>query len=171
MSLASRMRRYLGINVLRVLQRELGTAAQGYAALGYAGHPQCARNIECRVLSEQEALQFSNDPQLELTPAWVCNAYAAGGVCIGAIEGGRLIGYTWLAFGVTRYASGVSVRFDARFRYSYKSFVRPEFRGQRIAQALHALADQPDLRRGRSHALNFVEIDNHPSRAALERAG
>ena len=166
MSLASRMRRYLGINVVRVLQRELGIAA-----LGYAAHRPCARNIECRVLSEQEALQFANDPQLELTPAWVRNAYGGGGVCIGAIDSGRLIGYTWLAFGVTRYASGVSIRFDSRFRYSYKSFVLPAFRGQRIAQALHALADHPDLRRGRSYALNFVELDNHPSRAALERAG
>jgi hypothetical protein len=166
MSVASRMRRFLGIKVVRVLQRELGCAALGYAAQG-----QCARNIECRVLSEQEALQFASDPQLELTPAWVRNACASGGVCLGAIEGSRLLGYTWLAFGVTRYASGVSIRFDARFRYSYKSFVRPECRGERIAQALHALADHPDLRRGRSYALNFVELDNHPSRAALERAG
>lgn len=166
MSLASRMRRYLGINVVRVLQRELGCAA-----LGYVAQPRCARNIECRVLSEQEALGFASDPQLELTPPWVRNAYAGGGVCIAAIESGRLLGYTWLAFGVTRYAGGVSIRFDGRFRYSYKSFVRPECRGQRIAQALHALADRPDLRRGRSYALNFVELDNHPSLAALERAG
>jgi GNAT superfamily N-acetyltransferase len=166
MSLASRMRRYLGINVVRVLQRELGCAA-----LGYAAQRHCARNIECRVLSEREALQFANDPQLELTPAWVRNAYAGGGVCIGAIEGRRLLGYTWLAFAVTRYASGVSIGFDGRFRYSYKSFVRPECRGQRIAQALHALADRRDLRRGRTHALNFLEFDNHASFAALERAG
>ena len=166
MSLASRMRRYLGIHVVRVLQRELGCAA-----LGYAAQRPCARNIECRVLSEHEALKFANDPQLELTPAWVRNAYAGGGLCLGAIEGGRLVGYTWLAFGVTRYASGVSIRFDDSFRYSYKSFVRPECRGQRIAQALHALADRPDLRRDRSSALNFVDLDNDASRAALERAG
>lgn len=159
MSLASRMRRYLGINVVRVLQRELGCAALG------------PRNIECQVLSEQQALEFVNDPLLELTAAWVRNAYARAGVCIGAIEGTRLLGYTWLAFGDTRYACGVSIRFDGRFRYSYKSFVRPECRGQRIAQALHAFADRPELRRGRSYALNFVELDNHASLTALERSG
>ena len=162
MKLVSWMRRYLGVNVLRVLQRDLGGAAS----------LPCGRpNLECRVLGEYEALAHALDPQLELRQEWVRNAYAQGGVCLGALEDGRLLGYTWLAYGDTRYTGGVWVQLGARFRYSYKSFVRPECRGQRIAQALHALADQSELRRGRCFAMNLVELDNCSSFAALQRAG
>jgi hypothetical protein len=162
MKLLSWLRRYAGMHFLRVLQRELGAAAPA----------TCTRpGIECRVLSEYEVLEFAHDPALELAPGWICNAYANGGVCLGAIEGGRLVGYTWLAFCDTRFARGVCVGFDAQFRYSYKTFVRPEYRGARISPALHALADCPELRRGRCRAINLVEADNRASRLALERAG
>jgi GNAT superfamily N-acetyltransferase len=162
MRLVSCMRRYAGINILRVLQRDLGGAARV---------PCTRRNIECRVLSEHELVAFALDPQLELDHAWVRNAYASGGVCLGALEDRRLLGYTWLAFRDTPYTRGVWIGFDSKFRYSYKSFVRPQYRGQRIAQALHALADEPELRRGRCLAVNVIDVDNLASRAALERAG
>lgn len=163
MSLASCLRRYAGVHFLRVLQRELGVAA--------AKAPCAPAGIECRVLGEHEVLEFGVDPALELDPAWICNAYANGGLCLGAVENGRLLGYTWLAFRDTRFARGVWIGFDPQLRYSYKTFVRPEYRGQRIAPALHALADRPELRRGRQRAINLVECDNRASRIALERAG
>jgi GNAT superfamily N-acetyltransferase len=161
MELVSCMRRYLGMNVVRVLQRELGATPV----------PGASGNIECRILSEEQVLGFAFDPQLELSPCWIRNAYAHGGVCVGALERSRLVGYTWLAFEDTQYTAGVWIGLDAKYRYSYKSFVRPAYRGQRIAQALHALADDPSLRRGRRFAVNFVDLDNHRSIAALQRAG
>lgn len=163
MSLLSRMRRYFGINVLQVLQRELGETAAS-AACGLGG-------VECRVLSEPETLAYATDPALELKAGWVRDAFARGGVCLGAVHAGRLIAYTWLAYADTQYTKRVWIRFDGAFRYSYKSFVRPEHRGQRIVQALHALADHPLLRCGRRRALNLVDLDNHASFAALRRAG
>lgn len=163
MRLLSRLRRHLGINFLQVLQRDLGEAA----ATGPCGH----EGIECRMLSEAEALAFATDPALELKPSWVRDAFARGSVCLGAVHAGRLIAYTWLAYSDTEYARRVWVRFGGGFRYSYKSFVRPEHRGRRIVQALHALADHPLLRSGRRHALNLVDAANRPSFAALRRAG
>ena len=162
MSLFSFMRRYLGVSVERVLRRELGGGVQ----------KPCARpGLECRVLNESEVLEFACDPELELSESAVREAYAAGNLCLGAIERGVLLGYTWLAYGDTRLADGVWVGFGPEFRYSYKTFVRPSHRGQRIVQALHALADSAELRRGCLFALDVVAVNNLPSLAALRRTG
>jgi len=160
--LLPRMRRYFGMNVVLVLRRAL------------AGKPRvpCAGvAVECRALSEPEALAFAADPQLELAERWIREAYARGCMCLGAFAHGQLLGYTWLAFGDTPYEDGVWVGFDERLRYAHKSFVRPECRGKRILQALHALADRPELRRGRHFTVAFVNADNEASLAAFRRAG
>src|SRR5688572_1913890 len=162
MNLASCLRRYFGIHILRVLVRELGTAA--------APAP-LEDGIECRLLTEREVLDFAVEPALQLDAAWIRNAFANGGACLGALQAGRLIGYNWLAYADTQYARGVWLRLQVPFRYSYKTFVRPEYRGRRIAQALHALADQSELRRGRFLAVNLVDACNHASLAALRRTG
>jgi len=160
--LLPRLRRYFGLNAVLVLRRVL------------AGVPRvpCARpDLECRPLSEADALALAPDPQLELTEQWIRDAYARDCVCLGAFANGELLGYTWLAFGDTPYDDSVWIRFDQRLRYTYKSFVRPECRGKRIIQALHALADRPELCRGRHFTVAFVNADNASSLAALERAG
>lgn len=162
MRVMSCLRRYLGVNVLCVLQRELGDAAKV---------PCLQEGIECRILAEEEVLRFAEDPGLELRAEWVRRASAEGGVCLGALESGRLIAYNWLAYADTPYKPGVYIELHHLYRYSYKTFVRPEYRGRRIAQALHVLADHPGLRGGKRFALNLVEIDNTPSLCALERAG
>jgi len=160
--LLPRARRYLGMNFLRVMQHEIGDAARA------AGGP---RALECRELAEPEVLAFAADPALELDAQWVRGAFARGAVCLGALQQGRLLGYNWLAYGDTPYAEGVWVELDPSLRYSHKSFVRPECRGQRVIQGLHALADRPALWRGRRASVNFVEADNFASLAALQRAG
>lgn len=160
--LLPRLRRYLGLNVVFVLRRALNGRAR--AASARAG-------LECRPLEEAELLAFAADQRLELSEQWVREAYARGSLCLGALARGELLGYTWLAFGDTPYAAGLWVGLDDRLRYSYKSFVRPECRGERIIQALHAFADCPELRRDRHFTVDFVDADNHPSLAALERSG
>ena len=159
--LLPRLRRYLGINVVVVVRRALAGEAPSRAPAGVA----------CRALSEALVVAFSTDPQLELSEPWIRDAYARGSDCLGAFAGGQLVGYTWVAFGDTPYEDGVWIRLDERLRYTCKSFVRPEWRGRRIIQALHAAADRPELRRGRHFTVAFVNADNHASLAALARAG
>jgi len=160
--LLPRARRYLGMNCLRVMRHDVGDATRAAAA---------PSGLECRELAEPEVLAFAADPALGLDPQWVRGAFARGAACLGALRDGRLLGYNWLAYADTPYAAGVWIGLDASLRYSHKSFVRPECRGQRIIQALHALADRPGLWRGRCASVNFVDADNFASLAALERAG
>jgi hypothetical protein len=160
--LLPRARRYLGMNVLHVLRQDKGDAAR---AVGKR------HTIQCRPLAEEEVLAFAADPALELDRQWVRETFTRGAVCLGALKDGRLVGYSWLAYGGTPYAAGVWVEIDRSLRYSYKSFVRPEHRGQRIIQALHALGDRPELWRGRRASVSFVTSDNFASLSSLERAG
>ncbi len=155
-------RPYLGMNCVQVLQHLPGACPLP---------PRSHRNAQCRVLAEDEVLAFAVDPALDLDEAWVRRAFARGAVCLGAVECGRLLGYTWLAFGDTPYARGVWLELDSGLRYSHKSFVRPGYRGLRIIQALHALADRTELWRGRRASVSLVDADNHPSLCSLQRAG
>ncbi len=160
--LLPRLRRYMGVNVVFVLRR------------AHAGEPRrvaLPSGLECRPLSEEEALAFAADPQLELSAEWVRAAYAREHLCVGALLHGALLGYTWLAFGDTAYEGGIWAGFQERLRYAHKSFVRPECRGQRILRALHARADRPELCRGRHFTVAFVNGDNGRSLAAFERSG
>lgn len=159
--LLPRTRRYLGMNVVIVVRRALAGNAR----------PPAQPGVECRPLSEAEALALAGDPRLELGEQWIRDAYARDCVCLGAFARGELVGYTWLAFGDTPYEDGIWIGLDERLRYTHKSFVRPECRGRRIIQALLALAERPELRRGRHFTVAFVNADNRPSLAAFERSG
>ena len=66
------------------------------------------------------------------------------------------------------------VAFEPPFRYGYKSYTRPEYRGQ---QLLRVEAGDPVCRaRGARQAIEFIEITNYASlqwsvRAGNERVG
>jgi hypothetical protein len=55
--------------------------------------------------------------------------------------------------------------------YTYNSFVRPEFRGQRIFQCLTEAVYSKLEREGFQFCCNLVDRDNSPSIAARERLG
>ena len=122
-------------------------------------------------MHESEMLGYCNEPQLELRPELVIAAYARGDACLGVLDGDELVGYVWLGYGATPHTDTVWVEFDPAARYSYKKYVRPGYRGQRIAQALNAFADEPEFRRGRQFTLSFVGIENRASYKAAVRSG
>jgi GNAT superfamily N-acetyltransferase len=163
----TRLGRRCGLNLLKVMHREPGRASNLRTT--------CA-GLQCRVLSLEEAISFCSDSQLQMSKRMVQDAYQRDAVCLGAFVRGashaqRLVGYTWLAYDPTRHAAGLWLEFGGSYRYSYKIFVRPAYRGQRIAQALHSFADDPALVRGRVGTLDIVDAGNASSLAALERAG
>jgi ribosomal protein S18 acetylase RimI-like enzyme len=160
--LVSRLRRNLGVHLCVVMTRPRGAAAET---------PGACPPLEYRAMSEAEMLAFSSDSELELSGAQVRKAYGRGDVCVGALEAGRLVGYVWIAFSSTPHTNDVWVDFDPRGRYSYKSFVRPAYRGRRIVQALYVIADDLYLHRGRSFVVYFIDADNRPSLAAARHAG
>ncbi|HEX2199904.1 MAG TPA: hypothetical protein VHG88_14960 [Burkholderiales bacterium] len=158
------MRPNLKLELCCVLVRPFGAAFQ---TLQRGSGPA----LTLRALREPELLAWCSDPDLELRPEQVRAALARGDVCLGALDGAKLVGYVWLAFDPAPHTGGVHVDFHPAGRYSYKKFVRPAYRGRRVAHALNALADAPVFRRDRQFTLSFVHLKNRASLRSARRSG
>jgi GNAT superfamily N-acetyltransferase len=159
--LMPRLRRYLGLSLCRVMSRPLGEVALSADGL----------QVSNRLMTEAEMLAYCDDDELELSQEKVRAAFRRGSLCVGALRDGTLLGYVWLAFGPTPHVNGVRVEFPPDARYTYKSFVRPLWRGQRIAARLAAHGDALCVKRGRTRTASFIDIDNYPSIRSSEAMG
>jgi GNAT superfamily N-acetyltransferase len=72
----------------------------------------------------------------------VREAAQRGDLCVGALAAGTLAGYVWFAREQAPHVQGVWVRVPERAIYRYKAFVRPQYRGRRIAPALDTFAER-----------------------------
>ena len=159
--LVARLRRYVGVDLCRVLARDIGAAAPAEPA-----------GFEFRTLTRAELLQLCADPAYQLTATWVRSALARGDVCFGALDDeGLVAGYLWLAYSAARYTDQVWIRTDSASRYTYKVFVRPEQRGRGLVQELYRRSDATALARGRKRAVMLVQADNQSSLRAAHRDG
>src|ERR1044071_6862148 len=125
----------------------------------------------CRLLKEREALALCADPALDLVPLKVQAAFARGDVCVGGFQHGVFAGYCWFALSPLPQLDGAWLEFPDHVVYTYKSYVRPAFRGRGIAAAMYRFADALFLKQGRTHAVLCVESHNEPSIAAARRSG
>jgi ribosomal protein S18 acetylase RimI-like enzyme len=127
--------------------------------------------LDYRVLEEQGLLAYCADPELDLRDAAVRAALAAGDICVGAFDEGRLAGYVWFSFRSAAHVDGVRVRVGPRVRYAYKVHVRPSCRGRGIGRSLLEQGALLCPRRGRDLGLSFVAPDNVASLRAFTAAG
>src|SRR5919201_1687578 len=125
------LRFYLGLHMFRVFIVRLDDAPalrQEQSGLRYAA------------LTEPELLAWCRDGELELDEAKVLAALRRGDICIGALQGSRLVGYVWFAFGNTPHVEGSWVRVAQSTRYLYKAFIRPGSRRRGFAPKMYAAA-------------------------------
>ena len=76
-----------------------------------------------------------------------------------------------MAFTPTHDERGVHVEFGPEFRYLYKAFTLPEYRGRHALRLFKSLRDDYCVQRGRSSAITFIAIDNDPSMKAAYGTG
>jgi hypothetical protein len=158
----SRLARHAGMRVFRVFGRRL-EARQRQA--------DPSARLDYRLLSEEAVLALCADPSLDLTAIKVRAAYARGDLCVGVFNGAELAGYCWQASAAAPHMDRAWIDFPADVVYTYKSYVRPAYRGRAIAASMYRFADEAWLERGRRHAIICVESHNYPSIAAAKRAG
>jgi L-amino acid N-acyltransferase YncA len=158
--LVARLRRYLGIDLCRVLARDIG-----------AGTGTGPARFEFRVLTRPELLRLCANPDYQLSATWVRSALGRGDVCFGALERGRVAGYLWLAYAAARYTDKVWIRTEPSSRYTYKVFIHPEHRGRGLVQELYRRSDAALLARGRKRAVMVIQADNAASLRAAHRNG
>jgi ribosomal protein S18 acetylase RimI-like enzyme len=156
-----RLARHAGLRVFRMFVRKLDADVRD----------RPAGALDYRYMSESDVLALCEDPSLELTGSKARAAYGRGDLCVGAFDSAHLVGYCWFAFSATPHMDGLWLDFPSELVYTYKSYVRPAFRGRSIAGAMYRFADPVCLERGRSHAVISVESHNWRSIAAAERGG
>jgi len=151
---------WLGVRAYAVFRRTLGGAG--------AARPT---DLAFRMVPESDVLRVAADPHLDLCALSVRAAFARGDLCVGAFDGGKLAGYAWFAQAPAPHVMGLQVRFAAHVVYTYKTLVRPQYRGRGIAPALYAFPDAHFRALGRSEAALCVDTHNRASIAAARKSG
>ena len=158
--LLNRLGRQGGLRLFRLFSRTLDPASVVRGPGGF----------DLRVIAEPELLSLCGDAELDLASEKVGAAIARGDVCLGAFGAEGLAGYCWLAFSPLPHLDGVWVDFHADVVWTYKSLVRPAFRGRGIAPALYCFADELCIKRNRRRSVLCMEAHNRPSAEAARRA-
>lgn len=158
MGIGWRLRKWLGLHIYGIYARPLGAPA--------AAQPSKDSGYTLRVFESGDLdalLGCASDPRLDLGEAFVRDAFAKGDACATVFSDGRVVSYNWMAFTPTHDQHGVHVDFRPTYRYAYKAFTVPEFRGRHLIRLLKAAVDDYCLRRGRVSSITFVAIDNYAS--------
>lgn len=122
---------------------------------------------ECRILNVAEIKALSDDFAKQFEDDFIEAALERGDVCVGALVDGQVVAYTWRAYEKAPHTDGLWIRLKRPYRYSYKAFVKPEYRGLRILAP--PVSDPYCLARGYKYVLNFIERSNLPSLARHRR--
>jgi len=89
--------------------------------------------------------------------------------CWGAFVDGKLVAMTWRAYNCTLLGDDLMVAFKDTYRYGLNAYTLPEYRGKHI---LVLSACDPFCRsKGCTHAIQFIETHNFPSRRGQRRQG
>lgn len=124
-----------------------------------------------REIDQNELLESTKIPELDLSREFVENSLFRGEKCFGALKGGELIGYTWVTT-LPAYVNGqVRVIFPKGAIYNYKSFVLPQHRGRNTVRKLYTLSLRSFMDDGNSIGVGYIETHNYPSLKASDKEG
>lgn len=130
-------------------------------------------HLTVRTPSKQELLDACDPPGrkrgLGLQADWVEHALSRGDTCFAAFDGGQMVGYTWRTSTTGSHVQGIQIDTPAGYLYAYKGFVKKEYRGQRINQAILSHADKASIEQGYRQSVAFVETHNNASMATTRR--
>ena len=145
---------YLGVHVCAVRTR---------AAAENPQLPCTLPGIDFRKVETHELLEASEDGEFELDRDFVSEAIVRGDIAFGAFDQDVLVAYTWRTMNCAPHTDKLWVRVASPYNYSYKSFARAGYRGQRIAPSLLLFSDAEMLKLGCTHRAGIVAVTNFPS--------
>lgn len=122
-----------------------------------------------RIANREELQKASEEMPVALSQEFVVAALARGDICIAAFSGTKMVSFVWRSYGRAPHVDGLWVAFEKPYRYGYKAYTRPEYRGQHAMDP--TLTDRICIERGRRYALGFVESHNFSSIQRSRRLG
>jgi len=113
---------------------------------------------EVRIASDEELRTAAQEMPNQLTPQFVDAAIARGDACLAAFLDGKMVAFSWRSYSVAPHVEGIWVRFKAPYRYGYKSFTLPQYRGKHL---LDLRRGDPYCReRGADRSIGFIASHN-----------
>ena len=151
--------------VLRILRGVYVVAPDA----SFIEHPDA---YEAEFLSTQKLREYAQQPNTQISDAFLDKALARGDQCYAIRDGETLAAYGWYSSGRTPVGIGdLVLTFDPRYVYMYKGFTDTRYRGQR----LHAIGMTRALRHYRNSGyrgiVSYVEAQNFDSLKSCFRMG
>ncbi len=132
---------------------------------------KCNERYRCLFLGHAELQEFSKDPEYDLLPQFLDEAFEKGDECHAILDGPRLAAYGWYSSQPTAYSPGLQLHFDSRYIYMYKGFTHCNYRGQRLHAVGMTRALVAYLERGFKGIVSIVEWNNFASLNSCYRMG
>jgi hypothetical protein len=124
-----------------------------------------------RLLSPDEVLDFSDDPDNLLPPAFVAETAAKGDWCVGVLDGDGLASYGWYSSRPTVVDRDMTIHFSADYVYMYHGYTRPSYRGLNLHGLGLARAPALFSERGYAGVVTLADWANYASVRSAYRTG
>ncbi len=124
-------------------------------------------SVSTRVATRQDLMRAAQDTSIDFDQDFIDGAFDRGDKCFAAFDGTRMVSYEWISYSTTPLDNGLWVAFEKPYRYGYKSFTLPEYRGRHLRS--QNLPDRFCIERGYRYAIAFIETHNFASIRWAER--
>jgi len=133
--------------------------------------PALPEGYSLRVLSAEQALEYTEVAELELPARFLSAAERRGDHCVCAFYAGELVSYVWRAYSTTPLQDGIDLQLGEGYRYGYKALTLASHRGLRLQQSITLHSDITDYPRGFRYALSYIATHNYASIISDKRRG
>jgi len=157
-----RLGKHLGVHIYRVGERPFEAySKKGVSPLG----------TRVALLGEEELSRATQDADLDMSLDFVEGAISRKDVAVGAFKGGQLACYIFATTELAPHDENLWVRVKPPYRYTYKGFTLPEYRGEGLSDYVNGLPERNEVfeRRECSKAIFLVAASNLPSLKFLSK--
>lgn len=133
---------------------------------------ECGEGLDSRFLEPAELIEVSKIPQRPRDLVRLEGRLQKGG-CFGIFEAGKLAAYSWYSSGKIPTAMGghALCKLPGNTLYLYDAYVRPEFRGRRIAGLMRHQLHQALAMQGATSFISITLAFNKSSRRFKSKLG
>ncbi len=132
------------------------------------GDPTVDTSLPYRVASREDLYRACETIPDQLDRKFVDEALARGDICTACFVNGEMIKFGWRSYTFAPHVPGVWVKVTKPYRYGYKAYTIPEYRGRHIG-IVPGSFDYLDSERGYTHGVAFIETHNFASLAGSRR--
>lgn len=145
-----------------------------------ADEPPTDEAMDVRTLTPAEVRNFAREPSNDLNSSLANRLELGHDFCIGAVIGGRLAGYCWIAThsiearhnrSTESEASGVAFSYPNDYAFRYKGFTHPDFRGRGVYRRVAHVASLEMKKKGVRYILSTAETVNYSALRSSYRCG